>query len=56
MKQPFNPGDQRYSPPEATEIVLQMEERLLTLSAQNTSLSGAGVSESDADENGSNIW
>lgn len=56
MKPRLNPGNHRYSPPEATEIVIQTEERLLTLSAQNTSLMGAGVSESEADDNGSSIW
>jgi hypothetical protein len=56
MKQTLNPGNHRYSPPEATEIVIQMEERLLVFSVQNTSLAGAGVNESEADDNGSSIW
>ena len=56
MKRNFSPGNLRYSPPEAEEILLLTEQGLLYLSTQDTSLAGAGVDESDADDNGSNIW
>ena len=56
MKRKNDRGKHRYSSPEAEEILLQTEQGLLYLSTQDTSLSGAGVDESDADDNGSSIW
>ncbi len=44
-----------YSSPETEVFRIQMEGGILTISGNDASLSGAGVNESDADENGK-IW
>ena len=44
-----------YSAPETEVFRIQMEGGILSISGNDASLSGAGVNESDADENGK-IW
>lgn len=44
-----------YEVPSTKVIEVKMERGILTLSGNGVSLSGAGVNESDADDNGS-IW
>lgn len=44
-----------YSSPEIEVFRIQMEGMILSISGNDASLSGAGVNESDADENGI-IW
>ena len=44
-----------YSPPETQVSVFQITNGILTISGNDASLTGAGVDESEADENG-NIW
>lgn len=44
-----------YLSPETEVFGIQMEGGILTISGNDASLSGAGVNESDADENGK-IW
>lgn len=44
-----------YEVPSTTVVEVKMERGILTLSGNGVSLSGAGVNESDADDNGS-IW
>ena len=44
-----------YSAPETEVFRIQMEGGILSISGNDASLSGAGVNESDADENGL-IW
>ena len=45
-----------YSKPELTAFELQMRQTLLTMSSNSVDLTGAGVNESDGDDNGDNIW
>ena len=44
-----------YSSPESQVLRVQMERGILTISGRGAGLSGAGVDESDADDNG-NVW
>ncbi len=44
-----------YSSPETEVFKIQMEKGILAISGNDASLSGAGVDESDADDNGL-IW
>ena len=45
-----------YSKPEFTVFELQMEQTLLTMSSNSVGLTGAGVDESDGDDNGNDKW
>ena len=45
-----------YSKPEFAVFKMQMEQTLLTMSSNSVDLTGAGVNESDGDDNGDNIW
>ena len=45
-----------YSKPEFTAFELQMGQTLLTMSSNSVGLTGAGVNESDGDDNGVIIW
>jgi len=46
---------QIYSPPETQVYKLRMDNEILAVSGNDAILTGAGVDESEADENG-NIW
>lgn len=49
-------GKAPYSSPETSQIRLHAEHSILILSGDGTSLSGSGVDESNADNNGGNVW
>ena len=45
-----------YSKPDFTVFRIVMKRSLLAVSGDGVSLRGAGVDESEADDNGTNIW
>ncbi len=46
----------RFSKPDLMVLRISMEQSILTMSGNGVSLEGAGVNESDADDNGNDIW
>ena len=49
-------GEDFYLPPVVEVITLITQEGILNVSADGVDLSGGGVNEGDADDNGSNVW
>ena len=56
MNRKKNLGKAPYSPPETQRISLYTEQNMLIISNKGTGLTGAGIDETDADDNGGNIW
>ena len=45
-----------FTKPHLTVLKIRTEQSLLTMSGNSVRLEGAGVCESDADDNGNNVW
>ena len=56
MNRKKNLGEAPYSPPEIQLTSLHAEQSILIISETGADLNGSGVDETNADNNGENVW